>query len=81
MNYTRWFVRRDMPSCSVIARASQSRIVVKMRWQASSNIGELGLAGCGPRKWRAQTASAPASPKSGLSPFTEASILGPDTLT
>jgi hypothetical protein len=25
MNYTRWFVRRDMPSCSVIARASQSR--------------------------------------------------------
>src|SRR5882757_5566494 len=45
MNYTRWFVRRDMPSCSVIARGSQSRIVVKMRWQASSNIGELGSAG------------------------------------
>src|SRR6266403_425826 len=42
MNYTRWFVRRDMPSCSVIARASQSRIAVKMRWRASSNIGEPG---------------------------------------
>src|SRR6267142_449734 len=42
MNYTRWFVRRDMPSCSVIARGSQSRKVVKMRWQASSYIGESG---------------------------------------
>jgi len=62
-----------------IARASQLRIVVKMRWQASSNIGELGSAECGPRKWRAQTASAPSSPKSGLSPFTEASISDPDT--
>jgi hypothetical protein len=60
---------------------SQSRIAVKMRWQVSSNIGELGSAGCGPRKWRAQTASAPSSPKSGLSPFTEASISGPDILT
>jgi transcriptional regulator of acetoin/glycerol metabolism len=27
----------------------------------SSNIGELGLVECGPRSWRAQTASAPAS--------------------
>src|ERR1700742_741185 len=62
MNCMRWFVRLDTPSCSVIARASQSRIVVKMRWQVSSNIGELGSAGCGPRKSRAQTASAPASP-------------------
>jgi hypothetical protein len=50
MDCTRWFVRRGTLSCSVIARASQSRIAVKMRWQVSSNIGELGSAGCGPRK-------------------------------
>jgi transcriptional regulator of acetoin/glycerol metabolism len=55
--------------CGENARASQFQY-----WKP-------GSAGCGPRKWRAQTASAPASPKSGLSPFTEASILGPDTLT
>jgi transcriptional regulator of acetoin/glycerol metabolism len=43
-------VREAAPSCSVIALASRSRIVVKMRWQASSSIGELGSVGCGPRK-------------------------------
>ena len=70
-----------MPSCYVMAQELQSSIAVKMRRQASSNIGELGSAGCGPRRWRAQTASAPALSKSGLSLFTEASILGPGTLT
>ena len=60
---------------SVIARVSQSSIAVKMGRHAVSNIGELGSAGCGPRRWRARTASARASSKSDLSPSTEASIL------
>ena len=81
INYTRLFAKLDIPSCSVIARASQSRIAANTRGQGSSNIGELGSAGCGPRRRRAQTASAPASSMSGPSLFTEASILGPDTLT
>jgi hypothetical protein len=39
----------------------------------------LGSAGCGPRRWRARTASARASSKSDLSPSIGVSILGHGT--
>jgi transcriptional regulator of acetoin/glycerol metabolism len=46
-------------------RGSRSSIAASRRRRATSNTGEPGSAASGPRRSRAPTASAPASPRSG----------------